>query len=73
MDKVQQEVDTLYKEHFGKMVASLLYSLILTWKRLRMLYRIHFLRPLPIGDRKESRQTQPAGSIKFAGTKRRIS
>lgn len=26
MDKVQQEVDTLYKEHFGKMVASLLYS-----------------------------------------------
>ena len=26
MDKVQQEVDALYKEHFGKMVASLLYS-----------------------------------------------
>ena len=26
MDIVQQEVDQLYKEHFGKMVASLLYS-----------------------------------------------
>lgn len=26
MDKVQQEVDRLYKEHFGKLVASLLYS-----------------------------------------------
>ncbi|MDB5086663.1 MAG: sigma-70 family polymerase sigma factor [Mucilaginibacter sp.] len=26
MNKVQQEVDALYKEHFGKMVASLLYS-----------------------------------------------
>lgn len=26
MDKVQQEVNALYKEHFGKMVASLLYS-----------------------------------------------
>jgi len=26
MDKVLQEVDALYKEHFGKMVASLLYS-----------------------------------------------
>ncbi|SHM74915.1 RNA polymerase sigma factor [Mucilaginibacter sp. OK098] len=26
MNIVQQEVDTLYKEHFGKMVASLLYS-----------------------------------------------
>jgi predicted RNA polymerase sigma factor len=25
MDKVQQEVDTLYKEHFGKIVASLLH------------------------------------------------
>ena len=26
MDKVQQEVDKLYKQHFGKIVASLLYS-----------------------------------------------
>ena len=26
MDTVQQEVDHLYKQHFGKMVASLLYS-----------------------------------------------
>lgn len=26
MDKIQQEVDGLYKEHFGKMVASLLYA-----------------------------------------------
>ena len=25
MDKVQQEVDKLYKSHYGKMVASLLY------------------------------------------------
>ena len=25
MDKVQQEVDRLYKSHYGKMIASLLY------------------------------------------------
>ena len=25
MDKVQQEIDRLYKSHYGKMVASLLY------------------------------------------------
>ena len=26
MDKVQQEADNLYKQHFGKLVASLLYA-----------------------------------------------